>query len=498
MKTIIVLGLCLASFLSSAQKINWNVGLRYGQGVALPPQFKLTDGSKFLTTEMFRHFNGKIINSSNTLEGNSLTNQMFGASAEVVFGGVNKPNKWGLELSGMFQNTSFKINYPSYLYNGYRRNASYYNDRIWSVAASVKRIFWTDRDINAYVQVGGQYTLSFQERNENGVWESIKNNQIGTSSRIQSGMGYSYNWYETNANPIYAMPAIGIRNRGRLIVDIRIMASIPILNAARKNEISFIQNNRIVGTQKTKTTAIPINITLGIGWGGRTKAVKKYQSEITSKTFDVPRYQDVCIKVIDLANQKPIANAQITVASQTYTADYNGEVKLAQMICCNGVKIKAMATGYADLNKQITPVYQTDCWPLNVYLTKNNTSKSKIGDKDIVMGKSIVLENIQFDQQKSYLTVKAKSELDKLAEWLQQNPTAVILLTGHTSSEGNTADNIRLSKERAEACKTYLVKEKYIIDGMTRIKTAGFGPNKPLSKTDPTKNRRVELLVEQM
>ena len=69
-------------------------------------------------------------------------------------------------------------------------------------------------------------------------------------------------------------------------------------------------------------------------------------------------------------------------------------------------------------------------------------------------------------------------------------------IQGHTDNKGSSAANLKLSKNRAEAVKTYLVSKG--ID-TNRFKTEWFGSKKPIADNNTEvgrqKNRRVELLL---
>jgi outer membrane protein OmpA-like peptidoglycan-associated protein len=73
-----------------------------------------------------------------------------------------------------------------------------------------------------------------------------------------------------------------------------------------------------------------------------------------------------------------------------------------------------------------------------------------------------------------------------------------IKIIGHTSSDGDDAANMELSKQRASAVKEYLVKE-FSIDA-ARIETEGKGETKPVgdnkTKEGKAQNRRVEFVKQ--
>ena len=80
----------------------------------------------------------------------------------------------------------------------------------------------------------------------------------------------------------------------------------------------------------------------------------------------------------------------------------------------------------------------------------------------------------------------------------QASAASAITVMGHTSSEGDPAFNQKLSQDRADAVKQWLV-EKGIPS--QRIKTRGAGPDEPIANNKTPagkiKNRRIEFKVTQ-
>lgn len=114
----------------------------------------------------------------------------------------------------------------------------------------------------------------------------------------------------------------------------------------------------------------------------------------------------------------------------------------------------------------------------------------------IEVNANIVLKNIFFDTKKFDLRKESEAELDNLVELMNENPTMVIQINGHTDNVGKPADNLLLSNNRAKAVVDYLAKKG--ID-VKRLKSKGFGETRPVSdnNTDEgrAKNRRTELQV---
>lgn len=112
------------------------------------------------------------------------------------------------------------------------------------------------------------------------------------------------------------------------------------------------------------------------------------------------------------------------------------------------------------------------------------------------VGKTTQLKAIQFVQSKSELLPDAMPALEQLLAFMQSNPTAEIELSGHTDNQGDFDENLRLSKQRVDIVKAYLVQNGIVA---SRITTRGYGPTRPIasnnSESSRQLNRRVEMIV---
>lgn len=115
--------------------------------------------------------------------------------------------------------------------------------------------------------------------------------------------------------------------------------------------------------------------------------------------------------------------------------------------------------------------------------------------KKLTTGEKIILKSLQFEQAKDVLSPSAMSELDKVEQLMQQSSTMIIEIIGHTSDEGDRNSNIELSLKRAKSCKEYLLKKGI---KSNRIQVRGMGPDAPISRTDKSLNRRVEMQIIRM
>lgn len=107
-----------------------------------------------------------------------------------------------------------------------------------------------------------------------------------------------------------------------------------------------------------------------------------------------------------------------------------------------------------------------------------------------------VLENVYFDSGKATLKPSSNKALNDLAEVLKLKTTMVIEIQGHTDDVGDAEENLKLSQQRAEAVKKFVVNKG--IDA-SRIKAKGFGQTQPVADNSNTagkaKNRRTSLKV---
>jgi outer membrane protein OmpA-like peptidoglycan-associated protein/tetratricopeptide (TPR) repeat protein len=126
----------------------------------------------------------------------------------------------------------------------------------------------------------------------------------------------------------------------------------------------------------------------------------------------------------------------------------------------------------------------------------DSTYDKNIPLQPLEVNASIVLKNIFFDFSKYELKPESQVELDKVIQLMQDNPTVKIQIEGYTDNVGTSADNMKLSENRAKAVVNYLVSKNISI---TRLTAKGFGATKPVAENSTeegrAQNRRTELKV---
>ncbi len=106
--------------------------------------------------------------------------------------------------------------------------------------------------------------------------------------------------------------------------------------------------------------------------------------------------------------------------------------------------------------------------------------------------------SVLFESGKASILPGAETRLSQVADALTaRDPESPIVVEGYTDSQGSRRFNERLSKERAEAVRTFLITKGVAPD---RIRAEGLGPEKPVADNSSPEgranNRRVEIVVE--
>ncbi len=132
---------------------------------------------------------------------------------------------------------------------------------------------------------------------------------------------------------------------------------------------------------------------------------------------------------------------------------------------------------------------------INKNTEKNYTLeiKAKVMSKD----KTFQLGTVSFEGGKSIIKDQSSfAVLDELIKIMNENPEMKIEIGGHTDNVGNNALNLKLSQERANICKEYVVGKGISNE---RVKAVGYGKTKPILNNDTpenrSKNRRVEFKI---
>jgi outer membrane protein OmpA-like peptidoglycan-associated protein len=110
------------------------------------------------------------------------------------------------------------------------------------------------------------------------------------------------------------------------------------------------------------------------------------------------------------------------------------------------------------------------------------------------------LNSIFFDFDKAILKPESFPELNRIVQFMNENPTVTIEIAGHTDNVGKKEYNQNLSERRANAVKKFLTSKGLHTSRTTAL---GFGETRPVASNDDEKdgrevNRRVEFKITNM
>ncbi len=112
------------------------------------------------------------------------------------------------------------------------------------------------------------------------------------------------------------------------------------------------------------------------------------------------------------------------------------------------------------------------------------------------IGRKLIIEDLLFATNKAIPVATFQPQLERIAEFMMNRKTVVIRVEGHTDGIGGAEYNLRLSMQRAEAVKTYLIQRTVAAH---RIHTLGFGKSRPIATNDTDigrrLNRRTEIVI---
>lgn len=118
---------------------------------------------------------------------------------------------------------------------------------------------------------------------------------------------------------------------------------------------------------------------------------------------------------------------------------------------------------------------------------------SEIGQQ-FIDGKSVAF-NVDFASARSEILPTSHDSIDRVGEVLSDWPDAEVEIGGYTDSQGTEAFNKKLSKERAESVK------KYLVDNFPKIRpdnltTKGYGESNPVGDNATAEGRALNRRVQ--
>lgn len=106
----------------------------------------------------------------------------------------------------------------------------------------------------------------------------------------------------------------------------------------------------------------------------------------------------------------------------------------------------------------------------------------------------IILDGVTFASGSAELSNNTKNILEKVVRTLKDYPKMNLEINGYTDNTGSITFNMKISKQRAESVRNYLINQGIQAD---RLTANGYGPENPIvsnsTKEGRAKNRRIEF-----
>ena len=103
------------------------------------------------------------------------------------------------------------------------------------------------------------------------------------------------------------------------------------------------------------------------------------------------------------------------------------------------------------------------------------------------------MNNIFFEFGKAALKPESFPELNRIANFFKTNTKLISEVSGHTDNVGTDEVNNRLSQERADVVRNYLLSQGVPPE---RIKAQGYGKTRPKVANDTPENQAINRRVE--
>lgn len=198
----------------------------------------------------------------------------------------------------------------------------------------------------------------------------------------------------------------------------------------------------------------------------------------------IPVVYTLCGYAVD-ADTKQTLEADIRIAaiadtSIVYRGVTNDEGLFVSDLLAGQYTVNAICPGYIPLLQDVSFTQDT----IMLFLQR------------IKEGVKVKINHLYFATNKTTILPDSEEALSDLADFLRENPSVSIRITGHTDAIGSDAANMRLSVGRAKAVRTNLIMRGIDAD---RIEYDGKGETEPVATNETeegrAQNRRVEFEV---
>jgi OOP family OmpA-OmpF porin len=409
-------------------------------------------------------------------------------SSVKPFAPLDAHRSWSIQVNGGLINQSNLF--------GYRRHFNQMDDQ-FGYGASIKKYFLPNFALSADYfggKLAGRNDATGQSFETNIPWSAALSAQIGLANlnwRHKEGIikpyaqiGYGLMAYENtlmNGNSNHTTESTAKFIPASVGIKFGLMPGMLLDVAYQLNATESKWIDGRAGTRKDLFSYAKVGLEFALGstekpFLGNNNPVRGMQDEYKG-LYDELTAENNRQKA-ELESTKNTLNGQIS-ALQNDLKDDDGDGVANKFDQCpdtpKGVKVDGSG---CPLPEAKAPVIQ------QITITEE--------DKKVV---EEAISNLEFDLGKATIRSTSHASLNKVALLLIEKNFS-LKLAGHTDNTGSLQTNLRLSKERAEAVKAYLVSKGA---NPSRIEATGYGPNQPIATNATSEgrqqNRRVEFTL---
>jgi len=210
---------------------------------------------------------------------------------------------------------------------------------------------------------------------------------------------------------------------------------------------------------------------------------------------------------------KALAGVRVSIrrnneSSEVFTSDKAGNIDALTLYPGDEINFKAVKDGFISARSSFSMEGREIPQVLLKKDITDTTFQYKIVMDQPEIGKEISqfyqLNSIYYDLDKADIRLDAAVELDKIVNFLQDNPQVNLELGAHTDSRATAIYNQKLSQRRAESAVKYIIQRGVAKD---RIKPKGYGESQLINECSDgvdcpeemhQQNRRTEFKIVQI
>ncbi len=213
--------------------------------------------------------------------------------------------------------------------------------------------------------------------------------------------------------------------------------------------------------------------------------------EVLTPETEPEKQEENVIRAIVVEGRITNIKSQENIAGRIVFSPVNAQQKAVTFQAENGLyrvqlnpgnySVKATSKGFMTLEEEISIGSE------NMSISRN----FELSPLDI--GSTFRLSNVLFSRGTTELLESSYPELNRVVDMLQENPSIKIQLSGHTDNQGVARLNLKLSQERVETVKKYLIERG--VDNK-RITGKGYGGSQPVAPNSNEESRQLNRRVE--